>query len=68
MLMEVVGIDTIDKCEMCECTFCKKGPLGSNNCNLKHVCKCDGKCAQIIPHNTCPEFDPKERSENCRLI
>lgn len=59
MPMEVSGIESIDKCEMCECTFCRKGPLGSNLCKLKNPCSADGNCHHNTPHNTCPEFDPK---------
>lgn len=59
MPMEVSGIESIDKCEMCACTFCRKGPLGSNLCRLKNTCNADGHCHHNIPYNTCPEFDPK---------
>lgn len=59
MPSEVTGIDNTNICEFCDCLFCKKGPLGSNNCTVKVACNSDGKCPKPILHNTCPWFDSK---------
>ena len=59
MPMEISGMDTISKCEGCACTFCKKGPLGSNQCKVKPPCGGDGNCKKAIQFSTCPDFDPK---------
>lgn len=59
MPMEIVGIDSTNKCEFCACTFCKKGPLGTQKCALKLMCVADGQCSRSVPEGTCPEFDPK---------